>query len=124
VERWNCLEGSLAPLAGVAPNQGITLFPPIMQGDRSSWCQLASCKQEVGCDLVVHKTPWRTTLPCWHPLSSLFGGLCVQPGVLSLQRLDLRLDLPLEGAAPLGQTCLLEYLQPALPIEQVAGNGT
>src|SRR5579863_8923547 len=57
-------------------------------------------------------------------LSSLLGALCAQPGVRCLQRLDLRVDLPPERAAPLGELRLAEELQPALPIEQVACDGT
>ena len=47
-------------------------------------------------------------------LSVRFGGLCAQPAVRCLQRLDLRLNLPLEGAAPLGELSLAEDFQPAL----------
>jgi len=59
---------------------------------------------------------------CERCLSAFLGNLCAQPGVRCLQRLDLGLDLPLEGAAPPGQARLLEHFQPALPGEQAAGN--
>ena len=57
-------------------------------------------------------------------LSSSIGDLFTQPGVLSLQRFDLRLDLPLEGAPPFGELSLVEQLEPAFPVEQLARNGT
>ena len=49
-------------------------------------------------------------------LSSLIGGLCAQPGDLCLHRLDLGLDLPLEGAAPFGQLRLAEHLEALLQL--------
>src|SRR5579862_9673512 len=57
------------------------------------------------------------------PSSVRFGTLCTQRGVRCLQRLDLRLDLPLEAASPIGELRLAEDLEPALPVEQVARNG-
>ena len=56
-------------------------------------------------------------------LSFLCGDLCAQPGVRCLQRLDLGLDLPLEGAAPLGKLRLAEDFEPTFPVEEVARNG-
>ncbi len=57
---------------------------------------------------------------CYQYHSSVgFGTLCAQFGMRCLQRLDL----PLEGATPLGELGLAQHFQPALPGEQIACNG-
>ena len=58
----------------------------------------------------IKKTDWLEFVNRFAALSSLLGGLCAQPGVLCLQRLDLRFDLPLERAAPLGKLRLAQHL--------------
>src|SRR5579862_6681707 len=115
------LPGGAEPTSYVS-GKGSKLF-----GQRSIMCgpldiKLSKAQTEMhdqllGCFYTPDGSVARTTL------SSLIGGLCTQLGVRWLQRLDLRLDLPLERAAPLGELCLADHLEPALPVEQVAGNG-
>jgi hypothetical protein len=60
---------------------------------------------------------WQGATPALtqHRLSVRFGDLCAQRGELCLQRLNLRLDLPLERAAPFGQLGLAEDLEAVFP---------